>query len=93
MTASGTYPDASYVLQVHAAPPPVVAFDGGTYAVTNQPPATWQFFQITVPADTNLLGWDVRLVGVTNGSPQMVVCRDTLPTGLSTGPWWWWSGG
>ena len=72
-----------------------VAFDGGTYAVTNQAPATWQFFQITVPADTNLLGWDVRLVGVTNGNPQMVVCRDTLPTGLSTrgrgGGWWVWS--
>ncbi len=52
--------------------------------MTNQPAAQWQFSQITVPADTNLLGWDVRLVGVTNGNPQMVVCRDTLPTGLST---------
>jgi len=60
---SGTYPDASYVLRVRAVPPPVVAFDGGTFAVTNQAAGTWQFFQITVPSDTNLLGWDVRLVG------------------------------
>ena len=65
---------------------------GSTVSVANQPPGQWGFFQISVPADTNLLGWDVRLVGVTNGNPQMVVCRDTLPTGLSTGPWWWWSG-
>src|SRR5208283_3180477 len=29
---SGSFPDASYVIQVHAAPPPLVAFDGGTMA-------------------------------------------------------------
>ncbi len=27
---SGTYPDASYMLQVQAVPPPLVTFDGGT---------------------------------------------------------------
>ena len=86
---SGNYPNASYVLQVHAAPPPVVAFDGGTFAVTNQAPGVWQYFQITVPSDLNLLGWDIRLVGVTEGNPQMVVCADTLPTSLGMSPWWW----
>jgi hypothetical protein len=86
---SGTYPGASYVLRVRAVPPPVVAFDGGTYVVTNQAAGAWQFFQIIVPADTNLLGWDIRLVGVTNGNPQFVICRDTLPSGLGTTPWWW----
>jgi large repetitive protein len=85
---SGTYPDASYVLQVQAKPPPLVSFDGGTFAVTNQAPGVWQYFQINVPADPNLLGWDVRLVGVSNGNPQMVVSRDTLPTGLNTGGGW-----
>ena len=85
---SGNYPNASYVLQVHAAPPPVVAFDGGTFAVTNQAPGVWQYFQITVPSDLNLLGWDIRLVGVTQGNPQMVVCADTLPTSLGMSPWW-----
>ena len=78
-------------LRVHAVPPPLVAFDGGTSSVTNQPPAQWQFFQVIVPSDTNLLGWDVRLVGVTNGNPQMVVCRDTLPTGLRQWRWLEWA--
>ncbi|HWW00330.1 MAG TPA: hypothetical protein VNZ64_11585 [Candidatus Acidoferrum sp.] len=84
--SNNVYPDAAYVLRVHAQPPPVVAFDGGAAAVTNQPAGTWQFFQVNVPADA--LGWDVRLVGVTNGNPQMVVSRDALPTGLTTtSPW------
>jgi hypothetical protein len=34
------------------------------------------------------LGWDVRLLGVTNVSPQMVVSRDTLPTALNTSGSW-----
>ena len=85
-TVSGEYPDAGYVLRVHAMPPTLVAFDGGTAAVANQPPGQWQFFQVNVP--TNALGWDVRLVGVTNGNPQMVVSRDTLPNALSTSPGW-----
>ena len=87
--ASGNYPDAGYTVRVHAVPPPVVAFDGGTFAVTNQPTGTWRFFQVNVPGDA--LGWDLRLVGVTNGNPQFVVSRDTLPTGLSTvGSWSGW---
>ena len=53
---------------------------GSSVSVANQPPGKWRFFRIDVPADA--LGWDVRLVGVTNGSPQMVVSRDTLPTAL-----------
>jgi hypothetical protein len=79
--------DASYVLRVHAAPPPPVAFDGGTYSVADQPAGNWRFFRIDVPADA--VGWDLRLVDVTNGNPQMVVCRDLLPHGLYTDPWWW----
>ena len=37
--------------------------------------------------DTNLLGWDVRLIGVTNGSPQLTICRDILP-GSQGGGWY-----
>jgi hypothetical protein len=62
---------------------------GSSVTVTNQQPGQWGFFQITVPSDTNLLGWDIRLVGVTNGSPQMVVSRDTLPTALNTTFYYW----
>jgi hypothetical protein len=87
---SGNFPDASYILRVRAVPPPLVAFDGGTYTITNQAAITWQFFQVNVPSDPNLLGWDLRLVGVTNGNPHLVVSRDTLPTGLNSSPWPWW---
>jgi hypothetical protein len=82
---SGSFPDASYVIQVHAAPPPLIAFDGGTMAITDQAPGQWGFFQIIVPSDTNLLGWDVRLIDVTNGNPQLTICRDTLPTSQGSG--------
>ena len=69
------------------------AFDGSTTVVTNQPPGLWGFFRIDVPG--HALGWDVRLVGVTNGSPQLVVSWDTLPVNLGTAWWspWTWPGG
>ena len=50
--------------------------------VTNQTPGLWKYFRIDVPA--GVLGWDVRLVNVTGGSPQMVVRRDQLPGSLNT---------
>src|SRR5439155_1955189 len=86
-TSNGDFADASYVVRVRAAPPPLVAFDGGTFAATNQAGGTWQFFRIEVPSDA--LGWDLRLVGVSNGNPQMVASRDTLPTALSTSDVGW----
>jgi hypothetical protein len=98
-----SYPgDTSYILQVHLQIIPncipitnTIAFDdpGNTVSVTNQLPGQWlcsaQFFKVEVPPDPNLLGWDVRLINVTAGHPQMVVCRDTLPGALGTGPWVW----
>ncbi len=74
--------DASYQLRVRAVSPTVVPFDGPGYVVASQPARQWHFFQVTVPA--NALGWDVRLTGITNGTPQMVVCRGALPAGLGT---------
>jgi hypothetical protein len=74
--------DASYTVRVHAVPPAPLAFDGAGNSVseTNQAAGVWQYFQVVVPAgDTNLLGWDLRLTGVTAGNPQMYVSRDTLP--------------
>lgn len=53
-------------------------------SVVSQAADTWKFFTITVPADANLLGWDLRLVDVTGGTPKMVVRRDELPDVLST---------
>ena len=52
----------------------------------------WEFFRVQLaPEDlqgTNgvgpVLGWDVRLVNVTAGSPRLVVRREALPTTLSS---------
>ena len=58
-----------------------VSFDGAgnNMNVVNQAAGAWQYFQVNVPSDTNLLGWDLRLTNVTAGSPQIYVSRDTLP--------------
>ncbi len=58
-----------------------MTFDGGTATRTAVPAGKWQFFQIPVPAGE--LGWDVRLVDVTAGQPQLVVCREALPVSLN----------
>jgi hypothetical protein len=81
-SAAGLYSSASYVVRVHAVPPTDVSFDTGSFAVADQPAGQWNFFRITVPADA--LGWDLRLVAVTNGAPKMVVSRETLPISLGT---------
>ncbi len=64
-----------------------VAFDprlpnSDTGSRTNVPPGKWQFFRVDVPADT--LGWDLRLVNVSSGTPQLVVARGALPVSLSS---------
>ncbi len=75
-------PSASYTLRVVNRSPLPLAFDGGgsSIAIPNQTVDTWQYFQVTVPAGA--LGWDLRILNVTNGSPRLVVRRDTLPNGL-----------
>ncbi len=87
--ADHSYPDAGYVLHVRALPPELVMFDGGSASVTNQTPGNWRFFQVDVP--TSALGWDLRLVNVTSGRPQLVVRRDQLPDALANtfGRWSW----
>ena len=40
---------------------PLVAFDGGTAVIADQAALTWQFFRVEVPADPNLLGWDISI--------------------------------
>lgn len=79
------WPDASYVLRVRATQPTALAFNNGLATVTGQPAQTWRYFRVTVP-DT-ALGWDMRLVNVTSGRPQLVIRRDQLPASLGTGPW------
>ncbi len=70
--------NASYRVRIHAIAPQPVAFDGGSYTITNQAAGVWQYFAITVPA--NAFGWDVRISGATNANPYLYICRDFAPT-------------
>jgi len=67
------------LVRVRAVPPPLVTFDGGTFGVTNSAAGHLAIFPGECPSDA--LGWDFVWWEVTNGNPQLVVGRDTLPTG------------
>jgi hypothetical protein len=69
----------SFVLTGDELTSQLTSFDGAgsTVNITNQLVGQWRFFRVDVP--TNAVGWDVRLVTVTSGRPQMMVRRDQLP--------------
>src|SRR6185369_4240339 len=67
----------AFVLRTQPLTAALTNFDESLVSVINQPAGKWRFLRIDVP--TNALGWDVRVVNVTAGNPQMVVNRDALP--------------
>ena len=75
--SAGVFPDANYTLRVKEILPESVTFDGGTYNIVNRPGNFASFFYIDVPP--NAVGWDLRVLNVTSGSPQLVIMRDFLP--------------
>lgn len=78
-----TYPDATGTLHVSiAAGPQPLTFDGGSASVAGHADGTWKFWEVTVPP--GVAGWDLRIVNVTAGVPQMVVRRGMLPEALTT---------
>ena len=79
------FTNATFTLSVRAVSEWPLAFDGGSQDVTNQSAGSWRYFVFTVPADA--LGWDLRLINVTNGVPKLVLRRDALPGSLTTSPW------
>ncbi len=79
------WPAASYVLRVRATQPTPLAFNNGSATITGQPARTWRYFQVDVPETA--LGWDIRLINVTSGKPQLIVRRGQLPGTLGTTPW------
>jgi hypothetical protein len=80
---SYSYPDAAYDLEITAQGTEDVPFEKGiSQPVSTQDPATWRYFRVVVPSDA--LGWELRLVNVTSGTPQMVVRRDQLPADFTT---------
>lgn len=76
------YPDASYLLLVYPLVPGTLPFDGGCERVTGQPPGSWAFFAVDVPAEAT--GWDVRLRNVTRGDPRLVICYRGYPVNLTS---------
>jgi hypothetical protein len=81
--ATTNWPPLQYTLRVHAETVPgILPFDGGSVQVNNQG-SDWRVFAVTnVP--TNALGWDLRLVNVSNGTPRLVIRRDQPPTSYSS---------
>lgn len=61
--------------------------------VNNLLPGRWEFFRVTLAAQETeaaghpnpILGWDVRVTDVLTGLPNIVVRRERLPTGITTG--------
>ena len=84
--AAHPYDTAIYALSVKIVPPQTLAFNGGSIPVTNQAADTWRFFQINMTSEATQqpIGWDLRLVNVTGGTPRLVVRRDQLPSGSAT---------
>jgi len=86
------FPDVTGSLIVSALASTDLDFNGGTQTVSGQRSNSWRFFRVVVPQ--GVLGWDVRLRNVTAGTPQLVVCRDAMPEGISSGyapNGWGWS--
>ncbi len=81
-----TWPDATANLVVVARTPDSLPLGGGTVAVSNQPSASWKYFQVTVPAGP--LGWDLRVKDVTGGNTTLVIRRDLLPASTGTTNGW-----
>jgi hypothetical protein len=73
----------AFTLTTSALAPTPVNFDGSTTTIAHQAPGRWQFFRVDVPEDA--LGWDVRLINVSSGQPNLVIRRDLLPEGFNGG--------
>ena len=82
---AGSFTNASYSLRLNASGTTTLAFDNEAFAVTDQGAKTWKYFRVVVPAEA--MGWDVRLLDVTNGEPKLVIRRDSLPTTTQNTPW------
>jgi large repetitive protein len=76
-TGSFIYSDAEADFTVTPIGSGNVAFDGGSASVSEHSPGTWRYFTIEVPADA--LGWDLRLIDVTEPNIRLHIRRDELP--------------
>lgn len=81
-STSTNWPSLDYTMRIHAEPPAqFLSFDGGSVPIQEHQDL-WKMFVVHVP--TNAVGWDLRLVEVSGGSPRMVICRDKAPLNLTS---------
>ena len=71
-------------LRVQVIAPVPLAFCGGTHDfVNNQPPQSWRYYVVNVPALDPMgdpyLGWDIGVSDYAGGNPTVVIRRDELP--------------
>ena len=78
-------PLGAFTLTTTELSPASVSFNGGTIATTAQPSDKWEFYRVDVPVGA--LGWDLRLINVTSGMPEIAVRKATFPTTLSFDGW------
>ena len=79
------YSNATYTVRVRRVTATPLAFDGGSVVQgPGQRPGTWRYYSVQVPANPNLLGWDVRITNAISGKPQLVIRRDSAPGDLGT---------
>jgi hypothetical protein len=84
-STNNIFTNTVYTLRLNASGTTTLAFDGGSFSVTNQAARTWKYFRLSVPANAD--GWDARLQNVFSGQPRIVVRRESLPTLLQNSPW------
>ena len=60
-------------------------FNATSTSETNQIEGEWRYFRVTVPNDSNLLGWSLKLTNITGtAAPKITVRRDRLPPTTNT---------
>lgn len=82
-------PAATFTLRVTGLGEEVLPFAGGLISVADQPAGTWRYFRVTVPelgpTAAPVLGWEVRLLGVSGTNMELHVRRDLPPPGANMG--------
>lgn len=76
---SANQDSGEYNLQVEPVIPLTASFDGFSDSVQDLPPNEWVYYEVTVPDDSMLLGWEVRVDSWQEMRPYMVIRRDALP--------------
>ena len=74
---SGTFTNAEAGLVLIPRGPIPLDYTNGSEVVSSQSPQAWRFFKVIVPGDSE--GWELRVTGISGGSPVLSIRRDTLP--------------